>query len=115
MVAPPRRGIPGWALFLWWLLIVVASAAAFPVLMLMAAFACDSGWEGCGQAGSDALVWYVVLTAALVTAPPIIAVLLGRGRRFGRVLRILAFVVMPLAPIAGIAAAYAVIASRYPG
>lgn len=114
-VARPRLGVPGWAFGLWWVVMMAAAVAVFFFVLLAAGFACDSGWEGCAQAASDAVATYVVVTLLLATLVPLLAVVIARGRTLGRFLRIVALIVMTLAPILGVVAAATLLGSRAPG
>ncbi len=114
MAAPLRLGVPGWVLAIWWALLAAVGVGLFFIVIAMAAFACDSGWEGCSQAAADGIAAYVVVTGLILTVPPFLAVVVARGRRLGRALRIVAMVLMPLALLAGFGAFLGLISSRFP-
>lgn len=111
---PRRLGVPGWLLALWWFLVMLVGAGVFVIVLLMGAFACDSGWEGCSQASANAIVAYVGVTLAVATIPPIMSVIIGRGRSVGRGLRVTALVLMPLAPLIGFLTAIGWLGSQFP-
>jgi hypothetical protein len=115
VVQRPRLGVPGWAFGLWWVLVMLAIAAVFFFVLLAAGFACDSGWEGCAQASSDAVATYVVVAVLLATVPPLLAVVIARGRGLGRFLRVMALIVMTLSPVIAVVAAATLLGSRAPG
>jgi hypothetical protein len=101
-------------LALWWVVVAAVGVGVFFLVVVMAAFACDSGWDGCSQAAADGISAYVIVAVLVATVPPLLAVAIGRGRRLGRVLRILAMVVMPLGLLAGVLASIGLISSRFP-
>ncbi len=111
---PKRLGVPGWVLAMTWVLVALVASGVFFFVLVFTAFACDSGWEGCSQAAADGVAGYVVVTALLATVPPLLAVVIARGRRLGRVLRILALVIMPLSMVAGFATTLLIMTSRFP-
>lgn len=111
---PKRLGVPGWVLAMTWALVALVAVGVFFFVLVFAAFACDSGWEGCSQAAADGVAGYVVVTALVATIPPLVAVVVARGRRLGRVLRVLALVIMPLSMVAGFATTLLIITSRFP-
>ncbi|MFN8184091.1 MAG: DUF2510 domain-containing protein [Candidatus Nanopelagicales bacterium] len=55
---PPGKGIPGWALIGWFVVMALAAFAGFWFVLLMTAFGCDSGWDGCVGVGETAWVVY---------------------------------------------------------
>ncbi|MDQ1248671.1 MAG: hypothetical protein QG597_3044 [Actinomycetota bacterium] len=114
--APIRRnlGVPGWLLGLWSGVVLLVCAGLFPVVLLMGAFACDSGWEGCSTASSNAIVVYVLVAALVAVVPALLAVLVGRGTRTGRALRIIALVLIPLAPVVAVVTGFLVISAAFP-
>lgn len=110
----PNLGVPGWLLGVWSAVVLLVCAGIFPIVLLMGAFACDSGWEGCSEASANAVVTYVVVAAVVAVVPAVLAVILGRGRRRGRVLRIVALVLIPLAPVVGVVTAFSMISAAFP-
>jgi hypothetical protein len=110
----PNLGAPGWLLGVWSGIVLLVSAGIFPVVVVMGAFACDSGWDGCSTASSNAIVSYALVALVWSVAPAVLAVIIGRGRRLGRVLRIIALVLIPLAPVLGVVVAFLVISSAFP-
>lgn len=110
----PNLGVPGWLLGMWAVVALAISAAIFPVVLVMGAFACDSGWEGCSEASANAIASYAVVAAVSSVAPAVLAVVIARGRRLGRVLRIVALVLIPLAPVVGVVTAFAMISAAFP-
>lgn len=54
----PAKGIPGWVLIGWFVLMALVAFGGFWVVLLMTAFGCDSGWDGCVGAGEATWVVY---------------------------------------------------------
>ena len=75
----PSKGVPGWLLVVWFVLMAAAAFAGFFYVLLMTAFGCDSGWDGCVGVGETTWVAYAavcviglmgVLVWALVSKSP---------------------------------------------
>lgn len=94
-----RRAIPWWVhLLVWVVVIVVATALGFLVLM-MAAFACDSGAAGCADVASTGVVGYGVAALLFSTGPLLAAALLqgdGRAVRIWRIITLILIIASPL-------------------
>jgi len=62
-VKPPGKGVPGWLLVVWFVVMVAAATAGFFYVLLMTAFGCDSGWDGCVGAGEATWLVYAAVCA----------------------------------------------------
>lgn len=94
-----RRPIPWWVhLLVWVVVIVVATAVGFFVLM-MAAFACDSGAAGCADVASTGIVGYAVAALLFSTGPLLAAALLQGDSRAVRIWRIITLILIIASPL----------------
>ena len=55
------KGLPLWALVGWFALCILGAFACWWFVLLMAAFGCDSGWDGCEDVGGFVVILYAVL------------------------------------------------------
>ncbi|HRY09091.1 MAG: DUF2510 domain-containing protein [Actinobacteria bacterium] len=62
-VKAPGKGVPGWLLVVWFVLMAVAAFAGFWYVLLMTAFGCDSGWDGCVGVGETTWLAYIGVCA----------------------------------------------------
>ncbi len=62
-VKPPSQGIPGWLLVVWFAVMAAAAFAGFFYVLLMTAFGCDSGWDGCVGVGQATWLAYTAVCA----------------------------------------------------
>ena len=78
-VKAPSKGVPGWLLVVWFAVMAVAAFLGFWYVLLMTAFGCDSGWDGCVGVGETTWLAYVafcvvgligVLIWSLVSSSP---------------------------------------------
>ncbi|HQR80885.1 MAG TPA: DUF2510 domain-containing protein [Actinomycetota bacterium] len=99
---PVGRGIPGWVLVGWWLLMAVAAVGAFWFVVLMTAFGCDSGWDGCVGAGQATWLIYAGICAVGLIGLLVWALL---SRTPGP--RIAAFILMPVTVLLAVLLAFA--------
>lgn len=100
---PTGRGVPGWVLVGWWLLMILVAFGAFWFVVLMTAFGCDSGWDGCVGAGQASWLIYGAISVLGLMALLVWAL---RSRSAGP--RIAAFVLMPVTVGLAILLAFAV-------
>lgn len=104
---PPPRGIP------WWVVGIVAAVSFAETLavgffyLMLAAFACDSGWEGCAEISTTSMVIYAVLSLMIFIGCLLVGLLPKMTTRAGRIWRIVAIVVLPLGPLIGFAGGWA--------
>lgn len=85
-------------LLVWVVVILIATALGFFVLM-MSAFACDSGAQGCADVAATAIVAYGIAALLLSTAPLLAAALLRGTSRAVRVWRIITLVLIIASPL----------------
>ena len=83
------------------------------VYLMMAAFACDSGWAGCADVASTSIFIYGIVAVVVLVAGLILGVFPGRPRTWTLVRQILAMVVMLAAPFAGFAGGMAYLQIGY--
>lgn len=105
-----EKRVPAWVIAVVWVLAAaLALAASFFVLMLIA-FGCDSGWEGCADVSANALFGYVGLAALSLVGPLVWAIVSS-----SRTQQIIACVLMPVGVILSVVLTfsyYAFMASR---
>lgn len=107
--APQRNPIPWWVhLIVWVVVIMLATALGFFVLM-MSAFACDSGAAGCADVAGTAIVAYGVAALLLSTAPLLVAALLRGTSLAVRVWRIITLVLIIVSPLLALAVSVAIL------
>ncbi len=94
---PPGRVVPGWVLVGWFLLMALGATAAFWFVVLMTAFGCDSGWDGCVGAGQA--TWLVYAGLCVVGLIGLLVWALA-SRTQGP--RILALLLMPITVLAAV-------------
>ena len=58
-----RTGVPGWLLVVWFVVMAAVAFAGFWYVLLMTAFGCDSGWDGCVGVGQTTWLAYVGICA----------------------------------------------------
>ena len=94
---PPAKGIPAWVLVAWFALMAVVAFAGFWFVLLMTAFGCDSGWDGCVGAGEA--TWFIYVG---ICAVGLIVLLVWSlvSRTAGP--RIAAFILMPVVVALGV-------------
>ncbi|MFM2437443.1 MAG: hypothetical protein RLZ55_252 [Actinomycetota bacterium] len=95
----PRRPIPWWVHALVWVVVILIDAALGTMVLLMAAFACDSGAAGCADVASSAIVGYGLAAMFLSTAPLVAAVLLRGESRAVRIWRIITLILIIASPL----------------
>jgi hypothetical protein len=90
--APPRvgKGIAGWVLVLWFVLMTLIAFGGFWYVLLMTAFGCDSGWDGCVGVGETTWLAY-----AGVCAVGLIGLLIWSLVSQSPSVRVAAFFLMP--------------------
>ncbi len=91
---PPGQGVPSWALAGWFMLMAAAAFAGFWYVLLMTAFGCDSGWDGCVGVGQT--VWFVY---AGICAVGLLGLLVWSLASRSATVRIVAFLLMPMVVI----------------
>jgi len=94
---PQVKLIPGWVLVIWFLLMALGAAAAFWFVVLMTAFGCDSGWDGCVGAGQATWLAYAGLCVVGLIGLLVWAL---ASRTQGP--RILALLLMPITVLAAV-------------
>jgi hypothetical protein len=95
-----EAGIPTWLLVVWWLLCGLVAAGVWWLVLVVAAFGCDSGWRGCENVAAG-----VVLGYAAVAGGALIGLLVWALVRPTRKVRITSFLLMPLAVLGAAALA----------
>lgn len=99
---PAGRGVPGWVLVGWWVLMALVAVGAFWFVVLMTAFGCDSGWDGCVGAGEA--TWGIY---AGISAVGLIGLLVWGLLSKTPGPRIVAFVLMPVTVVLAVLVAFA--------
>jgi len=94
---PQVKLIPGWVLVIWFLLMALGATAAFWFVVLMTAFGCDSGWDGCVGAGQATWLAYAGLCVVGLIGLLVWAL---ASRTQGP--RILALLLMPITVLAAV-------------
>ena len=104
--ARPNRGaIPIWVLFLVALAVLALAAGIGMVLLLGTAFACDSGWSGCGDVGLMSIAAYGIASVVGLIALLLVGVTAPRATASGRARRFVSLVGLPFVPfLAGLVA-----------
>lgn len=89
----PRRtkGLPAWALVLWFVLCLLGAIGCWWFVLLMVTFGCDSGWEGCETVGMSVVFLYAGLAGG-----GLLALLLWSLFKPTPTVRIVAFLLMPV-------------------
>jgi len=105
---PQVKLIPGWVLVIWFLLMALGAAAAFWFVVLMTAFGCDSGWDGCVGAGQAA--WLVYAGLCVFGLIGLLVWALASGTQGPRILALLLMPITVLAAVVVSMAAYVLLA-----
>lgn len=93
--------LPLWALIGWWVLCVLGAVACLWFVLLMTAFGCDSGWEGCEDVAVTTLFAY-----AGVAAVGLIGLLIWGLLKPGTGVRVAVMVLMPCWVLASVVLAF---------
>ncbi len=112
-VPPPRGAIPIWVLFLVAVAVLALAVGIGTVFLLGTAFACDSGWAGCGEVGAQSMTAYAVSAIVGLVAVLLLGVTAPRATASGRVRRIVSLVGLPFVPFLAVMVAVIVYAIGY--
>lgn len=91
-------GIPFWVFLLEGLVVLGSAVPLGYILLLAAAFGCDSGWSGCSDLGLAALGVYAGSSLILVVGTVAWAGLTSRTRSGGHGVRIVLLFLIPVLP-----------------
>ena len=91
---PPSRGLPGWALALWFAVNAFVGIFCFFILYVATAFGCDSVWDGCVGAAQAVWAGYAVVCGLGLVLPLVWAL-----RSRSSTVRLVAAGIMPLSVV----------------
>ena len=97
----PSVSPPIWVVVVWWVLMILVGLAGFGLVIMLIAFGCDSGWQGCEDASVVSVGLYIGIAAVALVGTLIWAVL---AKSTG--IRILAGILMLVGPVLALVAAW---------
>jgi hypothetical protein len=113
IVKRPPGAVPRWVLFLVAVAVLALAIGIGMVFLLGTAFACDSGWSGCGEVGGQSIIAYAIASIVGLIALLLVGVTAPRSSSSGRARRIISLVGLPFVPFLAVIIAVIVYAIGY--